>query len=183
MRLHSYYEIPLQRSTSVEMDNFDKIISNNRAWSKAMFKEEPEFFEDLVEIQKPDYLWIGCADSRVPANEICGLRPGEVFVHRNVANQAPPSDINFLAVLQYAVEVLKVTDIIVTGHYNCGGIKASFKKHDHGPLEAWLSHIRDLRWRYRKELVLPTQQENENLLCELNVKQQVYNISRVPTVQ
>ena len=99
-----------------------------------MLEQEPEFFKDLCEVQKPEYLWIGCADSRVNANEICGLKPGELFVHRNVANQAPPSDINFTAVLQFAVQVLKVTDIMVTGHYNCGGIKAAFKKHDHGPL-------------------------------------------------
>jgi carbonic anhydrase len=111
-----------------------------------------------------------------------GLKPGELFVHRNVANQAPPSDINVLAVIQYSVQVLKVKDIIVTGHYGCGGIKASFVKHDHGPLEAWLSHIRDLRARYRKELT-GSQEKNENLLTELNVKHQVYNIARIPIVQ
>lgn len=112
-----------------------------------------------------------------------GLQPGELFVHRNIANQAPPSDINVLAVVQYSVQVLKVKDIIIAGHYGCGGIKAAFKKHDHGPLEAWLSHIRDIRARYRKDLNALTPEENENLLSELNVKQQVYNVARIPIVQ
>jgi carbonic anhydrase len=112
-----------------------------------------------------------------------GLQPGELFVHRNIANQAPPSDINVLAVVQYSVQVLKVKDIIIAGHYGCGGIRAAFKKHDHGPLEAWLSHIRDIRARYRKELNALTPEENENLLAELNVKQQVYNVARIPIVQ
>ena len=118
-----------------------------------MMKQDPEYFSKLVDLQKPEYLWIGCADSRVPANQIIGLQPGEIFVHRNIANQAPPSDINCLAVIQYAVEVLKVKDIIVTGHYGCGGIKAAFRKHNHGPLECWLSHIREVRAIYRKQLI------------------------------
>lgn len=134
--------IPLFRSESTLMDNFEKIMSNNRAWSQTKQQLDPEYFERLVNIQKPEYLWIGCSDSRVPANEIVGLEPGELFVHRNIANQAPPSDINVLAVIQYSVQVLKVKDIIIAGHYGCGGIMAAFEKHDHGPLEAWLSHIR-----------------------------------------
>jgi len=125
-------------------------MNNNKVWAEQCLLQDKEYFQKLVKVQTPQYLWIGCSDSRVPANEIVGLKPGELFVHRNVANQAPLSDINCLAVIQYSVEVLKVSDIIVTGHYGCGGIKAAFRKHDHGPLEAWLSYIRDLRARYRK---------------------------------
>jgi carbonic anhydrase len=157
-------------------------MNNNKKWAKESIEKDPEFFSRLVNIQTPQFLWIGCSDSRVPANEIVGLKPGEVFVHRNVANQVPPSDINALAVIQYSVQVLKVKDILVTGHYGCGGIRAAFRKHDHGPLEAWLSHVRDIRARYKKELVLSAE-ENENLLTELNVKTQVYNIAKIPIVQ
>jgi carbonic anhydrase len=157
-------------------------MNNNKKWAKESIEKDPEFFSRLVNIQTPQFLWIGCSDSRVPANEIVGLKPGEVFVHRNVANQVPPSDINALAVIQYSVQVLKVKDILVTGHYGCGGVRAAFRKHDHGPLEAWLSHVRDIRARYKKELVLSAE-ENENLLTELNVKTQVYNIAKIPIVQ
>lgn len=158
-------------------------MNNNRKWAKESIERDPEFFSRLVNIQTPQFLWIGCSDSRVPANEIVGLKPGEIFVHRNVANQVPPSDINVLAVIQYSVQVLKVKDILVTGHYGCGGVRAAFRKHDHGPLEAWLSHVRDIRARYKKELVLSSPEENENLLTELNVKTQVYNIAKIPIVQ
>jgi len=157
-------------------------MNNNKKWAKESIERDPDFFSRLVNIQTPQFLWIGCSDSRVPANEIVGLKPGEVFVHRNVANQVPPSDINALAVIQYSVQVLKVKDILVTGHYGCGGIRAAFRKHDHGPLEAWLSHVRDIRARYKKELVLSAE-ENENLLTELNVRTQVYNIAKIPIVQ
>jgi len=157
-------------------------MNNNKKWAKESIERDPDFFSRLVNIQTPQFLWIGCSDSRVPANEIVGLKPGEIFVHRNVANQVPPSDINALAVIQYSVQVLKVKDILVTGHYGCGGIRAAFRKHDHGPLEAWLSHVRDIRARYKKELVLSAE-ENENLLTELNVKTQVYNIAKIPIVQ
>lgn len=172
---HSEHKHPL--------DNFSRILEYNKQWAKRKVEEDPDYFKSLVGIQRPDYLWIGCADSRVPANQICGLKAGEVFVHRNIANQAPPSDINFLAVLQFSVQVLKIKDIMVTGHYGCGGIRAAFSTRDHGPLEAWLSHLRDLRYRHRKDLTLETQEENENLLCELNVKEQVFNIARVPFIQ
>lgn len=132
------------------MDNFEKIMKNNLKWSEENLQHDPEYFQRMKDIQTPEFLWIGCSDSRVPANEVVGLRPGELFVHRNIANQAPLSDINVLAVIQYSVEVLKVKDIIVCGHYGCGGIRACFRKHDHGSLESWLSYIRDLKARYRK---------------------------------
>ena len=106
----------------------------NKQWAATVVREDPDYFKSLVGIQRPDYLWVGCADSRVPANQICGLKAGEVFVHRNIANVASPSDINFLAVLQYSVEYLKIKDIVVAGHYGCGGIKAAFRMHDYGPL-------------------------------------------------
>ena len=118
-----------------------------------MIERQPDFFSSLVGVQRPKYLWIGCSDSRVPANEIMGLKPGEVFVLRNIANVVPPSDINALAVIQYAVEHLEVEDIIVTGHYGCGGIKAAFCQNDFGALEAWLSHLRELRSKYSNSLV------------------------------
>ena len=138
------------RNQDVYLENLKKLMKNNIQWSKQIITTHPDFFEKLKNIQTPEYLWIGCSDSRVPANEIVGLKPGELFVHRNIANQAPLSDINSLAVIQYAVEYLKVKDIIVCGHYGCGGVRAAFKKEDHGPLESWLSYIRNLRARYRK---------------------------------
>ena len=117
-----------------DMDNFNRIMDYNKQWAATVVREDPDYFKSLVGIQRPDYLWVGCADSRVPANQICGLKAGEVFVHRNIANVASPSDINFLAVLQYSVEYLKIKDIVVAGHYGCGGIKAAFRMHDYGPL-------------------------------------------------
>ena len=135
------------------MTNFQQILKNNKEWARKCLEAEKDYFTKLVKVQTPKYLWIGCADSRVPANEIMGLKPGEVFVHRNVANIAPPSDINVLAVVQYAVEYLKVEDIIVSGHYGCGGIKAAFQNNDFGPLESWLSHLRELRCKFRESLI------------------------------
>lgn len=134
LRLDSPNKLHFFRSESTIMNNFETIMKNNRVWAAEKVETDPEYFERLVNIQEPEYLWIGCSDSRVPANEIVGLQPGELFVHRNIANQAPPSDINVLAVVQYSVQVLKVKDIIITGHYGCGGIHAAFTKHDHGPL-------------------------------------------------
>lgn len=130
------------RQSIVATGGLNLILENNRIWANYMVAEEPDYFVKLVNVQKPKYLWIGCADSRVPANEITGLKPGELFVHRNVANIVSPADVNALAVIQYAVEYLKVEDIIITGHYGCGGVKASFAKHDYGQLEAWLAYLR-----------------------------------------
>ena len=152
--------LPLFRCCSAPKSNFEMILAKNKEWAASVVKRDPDFFNSLVDIQKPEFLYLGCSDSRVPANQIMDLKPGEVFVHRNVANIVSPADINVLAVIQYSVEVLKVKDIIVTGHYGCGGIKAAFKEHDHGPLEAWLSHIRDLRVRYRNVMLNNSQEAN-----------------------
>jgi len=134
---------------SNKMNSFDKIMQNNREWSARKLSEDQNYFKRHSESQSPKYLWIGCSDSRIPAETILGLEPGEIFVHRNVANQVSLSDINAMSVIQFAVEVLKVEDIIVTGHYGCGGIRAAFQKNDFGPLEGWLSHIRNTRIDFR----------------------------------
>ena len=127
------------------MHSISDLLANNRAWAARQIEREPAFFERLCAIQAPEYLWIGCADSRVPANEIVGLAPGELFVHRNVANIVSPDDTNCVAVLQYAIEVLKIEDVIVCGHYGCGGVEAALDRTLHGPLERWLQHVRDVR--------------------------------------
>lgn len=172
------------RQSTVQVGGLDLILENNKIWANYMVSEEPDYFEKLVAVQKPKYLWIGCADSRVPANEITGLKPGELFVHRNVANIVSPSDINALAVIQYAVEYLRVEDIIVTGHYGCGGVKASFNKQDYGPLEAWLSLLRDVRASNHHVLMKIDKEDDRcDRLVELNVMTQVLNVARIPVVQ
>src|ERR1700759_3544018 len=128
------------------------LIENNRAWSKSRIDTDPNFFQRLEGIQQPEYLWIGCSDSRVPANEIVGLDPGEMFVHRNVANLTPPQDANFLSTLQYAVQVLKVKHVLVVGHYGCGGVRAAMERPNHGLIDHWLSPIRELHTEHREEL-------------------------------
>ena len=156
----------------------DNLIANNRAWAKAKTQADPEFFRRLVGQQAPQYLWIGCADSRVPANEIVGLDPGEIFVHRNVANLAPPQDANYLSVLQFAVEVLKVKHVIVTGHYGCGGVAAAVDDHRHGLIDHWLHPIREVAEERRGELeAISDPTERHHRLCELNVVRQVKNVA------
>ena len=154
------------------------LIDNNRAWAARMTERDPNFFRRLEGIQTPDYLWIGCADSRVPANEITGLDPGEVFVHRNVANLAPPQDANYLSVLQYAVEVIKVRHILVVGHYGCGGIAAAIDGERRGVVDHWLHPIRETYAEHSHELeALSEGKERLNRLCELNVLRQVRNVA------
>jgi carbonic anhydrase len=155
----------------------DQLIRNNRIWSKAKTEVDPEFFSRLVGQQSPDYLWIGCADSRVPANDIVGLDPGELFVHRNVANLCPPQDANYLSVLQYAVEVLKVKDIMVVGHYGCGGVAAAVDGCRHGLIDHWLHPIREVWADHRDELHEMPKGTRLNRLCELNVMRQVRNVA------
>src|SRR6476660_9178488 len=150
------------------------LIDNNRAWSAAKTRADPGFFKRLEGQQSPEYLWIGCSDSRVPANEIVNLDPGELFVHRNVANLAPPQDANYLSVLQYAVEVLKVSHVLVVGHYGCGGVATAIDGQRHGLIDHWLHPIRMIEHDHRAELdALPGERERQDRLCELNVISQV----------
>ena len=152
----------------------DRLFENNRKWSERVRAEDPHFFESLVDQQSPRYLWIGCADSRVPANEIVGLRPGEIFVHRNVANIVIHTDFNCLSVVQYAVEVLKVSQIVVTGHYGCGGVRAALHPPGMGLIDNWLYSITTLAKRHRAFLeAAPSEADQIDRLCELNVLEQV----------
>ena len=156
----------------------ENLKANNLAWSQAKRQVDPQFFSRLAGQQSPAFLWIGCADSRVPANEIVGLDPGEMFVHRNVANLAPPQDTNYLAVLQFAVQVLKVRDVLVVGHYGCGGVRAALEDKRHGLLDHWLQPIRNTAERHRDELAaLPNHHAREARLVELNVIRQVRNVA------
>lgn len=160
------------------------LIDKNRAWSAAKTQVDPEFFRRLASQQSPEYLWIGCSDSRVPANEIVGLDPGELFVHRNVANLAPPQDANYLSVLQYAVEVLRVRHIMVVGHYGCGGISAAVDGQRHGLIDHWLHPIRETYDENRLDLeALADGAERLNRLCELSVIRQVRNVASDVFVQ
>jgi carbonic anhydrase len=156
----------------------DNLKENNRAWAARMVAEDSDFFSRLVRQQAPEYLWIGCSDSRVPANEIVDLDPGELFVHRNIANLAPPQDANYLSVLQFAVDVLKVRHVIVVGHYGCGGIAAAVDGKRRGLVDHWLHPIREAFHDHRAELdAIPNQQARLNRLCEINVMRQVRNVA------
>jgi len=160
------------------------LLENNRAWAESKLRADRHFFARLCKVQNPDYLWIGCSDSRVPANEIVGLQPGEMFVHRNIANVVPHSDLNCLAVIQFAVEVLGVRHIIVVGHYGCGGIKAAMENRDHGQIENWLTHIKDVYCRHYETITAIADPEaRANRLCELNVATQVRNVAKTSIVQ
>ena len=156
----------------------DHLKDNNRAWADGKLAADPGFFQRLVGQQSPEYLWIGCADSRVPANEIVGLDPGELFVHRNVANLAPPQDANYLSVLQFAVDVLKVKHILVVGHYGCGGVVAAVDGQRRGLVDHWLHPIREVYAAHRGELeALGDDHARHDRLCELNVIRQVRNVA------
>ncbi len=156
----------------------DDLKARNRAWSQGKRRADPDFFSRLERQQSPAYLWIGCSDSRVPANEIVGLDPGELFVHRNVANLAPPQDANYLSVLQFAVEVLKVRHVLVVGHYGCGGVKAAIEDQRHGLIDHWLHPIRETAQDCRAELAaLAPGRPREDRLTELNVIRQVRNVA------
>ena len=162
----------------------NNLLENNKKWAANIKETDPGFFGKLSKQQSPEYLWIGCSDSRVPANEIVNMLPGEIFVHRNIANLIIHTDLNCLSVIQYAVEVLKVKYIIVCGHYGCGGIKAAMSNKDHGLIDNWLRNIKDI-YRYHEAQIDALHDENEkvDLLCELNVVEQVANVCHTTIVQ
>jgi carbonic anhydrase len=160
------------------------LFDNNRIWADSMTARDPHFFEGLSQQQAPEYLWIGCADSRVPANEIIGLPPGEVFVHRNIANVVIHTDLNCLSVIQYAVEVLKVKHIIVCGHYGCGGVAAAMQTREFGLIDNWLRHLKDIYQKHDAELeAISDEHERFDHFCELNVVEQVYHVCQTTLVQ
>ena len=163
--------------------HLEELFANNRHWAAATESRDPGFFSRLAQQQTPKYMWIGCADSRVPANEITGLDPGEVFVHRNVANVVVHSDLNALSTLQFAVEHLKVEHIMVVGHYGCAGVRAAMRGLRVGLADNWLRHVHDVRLRHRKRLDHLDPLEQENILCEMNVIEQVGNIALSTVIQ
>jgi carbonic anhydrase len=165
------------------MKTLPHLFASNRAWAEKMTRHDPEFFARLSRQQAPEYLWIGCADSRVPANEIVGLLPGEMFVHRNVANVVVHTDLNCLSVLQFAVDVLRVRHVIVCGHYGCGGIHAALDREKHGLIDNWLRHVQDIQEKYGSELEALESARRADRLCELNVMEQVRNVARTTVVQ
>ena len=165
------------------MKSLEHLIDNNKAWATAIKEKDPDFFSRLSKQQAPEYLWIGCSDSRVPANQIIDLQPGEVFVHRNIANVVVHTDLNCLSVIQFAVEVLQVKHVIVCGHYGCGGIKAALEDQEHGLIDNWLRHIKDVVRFNAEAFENIGHQQQLDLLCELNVKEQVRNICNTSIVQ
>lgn len=167
----------------IALSQLNDLIQKNREWSEATRREKPDFFLKLSEQQSPEYLWIGCADSRVPANQIVDLLPGELFVHRNVANVVVPSDLNCLSVVQYAVEVLKVKHIMVVGHYGCGGVRAALEDTRLGLIESWLRHIKDVRDKHHTLIELFPEEDRVDLLCELNVLEQVIHVCQTTPVR
>lgn len=166
------------------MKAYERLLLENKAWAKEKVFEDPEYFERLVNVQTPEFLWIGCSDSRVPPNEITQTHPGEIFIHRNIANMVVHTDLNMLSVLQYAVEVLKVKHIIVCGHYNCGGVKAAMTHSSLGLINKWLRNIKDVYRFNQQELdQIDNYDDRINRLIELNVKEQVLNIAKTSIVQ
>ncbi len=165
------------------MKEIEKLIANNQTWSDSISQKDPGFFERLSKAQKPRFLWIGCSDSRVPAERLTGLEPGELFVHRNVANLVIHTDLNCLSVVQYAVDVLEIEHIIVCGHYGCGGIEAALNNTELGLINNWLLHIRDLWYKHSFLLGELPAEKRLNTLCEINVVEQVYNLGHSTIVQ
>jgi carbonic anhydrase len=166
------------------MKAYEKLLLENKAWAAEKVGDDPDFFNRLANIQTPDFLWIGCSDSRVPANEITGTQPGEIFVHRNVANMVVHTDLNLLTVLEYAVHHLKVKHVIVCGHYGCGGVKASMTQHNFGIINKWLRNIKDVYRFHRDEIDSIKDEEGRvNRMVELNVQEQVMNLAKTSIIQ
>lgn len=166
------------------MKKLPEVFAGNKRWAEEVTAEQPEFFTELAKGQAPEFLWVGCADSRVPANQILGLKPGSVFVHRNVANLVVGTDVNFLSVLQYAVEALKVKHIIICGHTGCGGVEAAYVNEPLGLIDQWIRPINQLSLDYREKLeAIEDRGERLKALVKLNVKAQVLNLARMPVVQ
>jgi len=166
------------------MDDLQDLLARNKAWAESIKASDPEFFNNLLGHQTPRYLWIGCSDSRVPSTQLVGMQPGDMFVHRNVANVVAHTDFNCLSVLQYAVDVLKVNHVIVCGHDGCGGVKAAMENRHLGLIENWLRHVQDVMRSHDSELAtIADPVERLNRLCELNVIEQVLNVSRTTIVQ
>lgn len=166
------------------MPDLDHLLANNRAWAAEMTRLDPDFFTSLSVQQSPQYLWIGCSDSRVPANQIVGLAPGQMFVHRNVANVVVHTDLNCLSVIQFAVEVLRVRHVIVCGHYGCGGVLAALREEKVGLADNWLRHVQDVRRAHQSRIdALPAETERHRRLCELNVVDQVVNVSQTTVLR
>ncbi len=166
------------------MKDLKELLENNRAWSEGIKARDPGFFQELSKQQSPRYLWIGCSDSRVPATQLVGLRPGDLFVHRNVANIVVHTDFNCLSVLQFAVDVLKVDHVIVCGHYGCGGVKAAMQNLQLGLIDNWLRHVQDVMHNHEMQLAgISNEAQRLDKLCELNVIEQVLNVSRTTIVQ
>jgi carbonic anhydrase len=167
------------------MNSYDKLLEDNKAWAAGMVKHDAGYFERLSHLQKPEFLWIGCSDSRVPADRITGTQPGEIFVHRNIANMVVHTDVNLLSVLDFAVNHLKVKHVIVCGHYGCGGIKAAMTNHDYNQvLNMWLRNIKDVYRLYSKDLeAIEDKEKREDRLTELNVKEQVMHLAKTSIIQ
>jgi carbonic anhydrase len=165
------------------LKTLEHFFERNSKWAAAIKEKNPDFFKNLAAQQNPEYLWIGCSDSRVPANQIVDLQPGEVFVHRNIANVVVHTDLNCLSVIHYAVEVLKVKHIIVCGHYGCGGVKAALENIDHGLIDNWLGHVKDVGRLHAEKIEGLSEQEKLDTLCELNVREQVNNVRNTSIVQ
>jgi carbonic anhydrase len=166
------------------MKSYDKLLLENKAWAAEKIQNDPNYFTKLSGIQTPEFLWIGCSDSRVPANEITGTAPGEIFVHRNIANMVVHTDVNLLSVLEYAVKFLEVKHVIVCGHYGCGGVKASMAQHNLGIINKWIMHIKDVQRIHMEELqAIGDEDARTNRLVELNVIEQVTNLAKTSIIQ